>query len=258
MTEEFRSFSEEKKSPKILLWDLETGFNVMNLFSLFQPGKHIHYSAISQERYIICGSIKELGVNRVESVQVDPEDPTNDLLVVEWLLSKISDADAIIAHNGDKFDLKFLNTRALYHRFDPLPPIITIDTLKLAKSKFNFNSNRLDYLGHFLGVGEKIKTDTSLWTKALQGDAKAINDMVKYNRQDVRLLEAVYLKLAPFCDSKLNRALFDEDVCPLCGSSNYEKRGYTTKETLIYQRYKCIDCGKWFQGVKSIHRAEVK
>lgn len=258
MTEESRSFSEENLSPKIYLWDIETGYNIVNLFSLFQPGKHIHYSAIEQERYIICGSVKELGKPGVHSYSVDPNIPTNDYSVVKWLLQALGDADAIIAHNGDKFDYKYLNTRALYHGLDPLPPVIQIDTLKMARSKFYFNSNRLDYLGQFLGVGEKIHVDQKLWAEALVGNSKAISDIVKYNKQDVKLLEQVYLKLAPYCETKLNRALFNDEVCPLCGSENYENRGYSTNRTGVYQRYQCQDCGKWFQGTKSIHRAEVK
>ncbi len=251
--------------PVIKLWDLETGFNVVNLFSLFQPGKYIHYSAIEQERYIICCGVKELGVDEVATFAINDtktwaKDPTNDKELVKWILDELSDADVLIAHNGDHFDMKYINTRAIFWGYDPLPPIPTIDTLKMARGKFNFNSNRLDYLAQFLGVGAKINAPQALWGKALHGDSTAVDSIVDYNIGDVHLLEKVYTKLAPYCPSKLNMALYsdEEEVCPLCGSEDLEKRGFATKKTGVYQRYRCTDCGSWSQGTTSLRRAKVK
>src|SRR5690554_6667888 len=144
------------RKPKIYLWDLETGYNIVNVFSLAVNSKYIPYSALQQERYIICGTVEELGYDNIWTYSVDPKRPIEDQKVVKGLLSKLSEADAIIAHNGDNFDLKFFNTRAVYHGFDLLPNIISIDTLKIARKHFNFNSNRLDYLAKFLGVGKKV------------------------------------------------------------------------------------------------------
>jgi len=247
--------------PKILLLDLETGFNILKLFSLYQPGKTIPYSAIQQERYIICGSIKEFGKDTVWSYHVKPSDPTNDKSVVAMLIKALEDADAVIAHNGDEFDLKYINTRAVYHGLSPLPNIKQIDTLKLARKKFNFNSNRLDYLGQFLKVGKKINAPQSLWSDALTGSAEAIDKLLKYNVQDVRLLEEVYKKIAPFCEASLNHALFAEEgeiVCPLCGSESYQKRGFVPSKTGLYQRYQCKECNHWFQGTTTILKTGVK
>lgn len=252
-------------SPKILIWDIETGYNIVNIFDLLIQGKYIPYTQISQERYIICASFKELGKDKITSLSIAdyPEfvdDPSNDRRLVRDMLEVLKGADAIVAHNGDRFDSKRLNTRAVYWGFDPLPNIITIDTLKIAKNHFNFNSNRLDYLGKFLRVGEKIKVDMlPLWTGALEGSKAAIREIVKYNRQDVILLEKVYQKLAPYAPARLNRALFSEDmVCPLCGSENHQKRGFTYSRTGKYQRFQCSDCKHWFQGTTTLIRTGVK
>ena len=65
-------------------------------------------------------------------------------------------------------------------------------TLKLSRSKFKFNSNKLDYIAKYLGMGEKIKTEFGLWKDiVLNKDKDAMAKMVKYCQQDVRLLEKV-------------------------------------------------------------------
>jgi DNA polymerase elongation subunit (family B) len=250
--------------PKIIIWDIETGYNVVNIFDLLISSKYIPYSQIAQERYIICASFKELGKDKITTLSISnypefSEDPSNDKGLVKDILDYLKDADAIIAHNGDRFDSKRLNTRAVYWGFDPLPNIITIDTLKIAKNHFNFNSNRLDYLGKFLKVGEKIKVDMlPLWTGALNGSKASIREIVKYNRQDVNLLEKVYQKLAPYAPAKLNRALFTDGLCcPLCGSEAAIKDGTRLSRTGLYQRYRCKDCGHPYQGTKTIKQVSL-
>lgn len=249
--------------PKILLYDIETGYNVVNVFSLITAGKYIPYYSIQQERYIICATVKELGKTGFKSWSVlqKNDDPRDDKWVVEELWKELSTADAIIAHNGDNFDLKFLNTRAVYHGLGPLPNLISIDTLKIARKNFNFNSNRLDYLAKFLGVGEKIETTESLWVDAQAGKKSAVRKMVKYNQRDVEILEKVYLKLAPYETAQLNQASMsesDDPICPLCGSENLHSRGNRFTRTGVYQRFHCQDCGHWSQGTRTIRNSTIK
>ena len=238
--------------PAVLFYDLETGFNLATIFSLHHPEKYIPYKAIRKERYIICGSWKWQGQKRVNAVSVldDPSrfdiSPTDDYEVVAKLHSILSTADAIVAHYGDNFDIKFFNTRALYHGFSPIPSVIQIDTCKMAKQKFLFNSNALDYLGQFLGIGKKITTHFQLWLDCFNGKKKAIRGMVKYNKQDVILLEEVYNALAPYCDSKLNNNLFTNNrVCPSCGSSSLTRQGFKYTRVAVKQQVQCKDCGHW-------------
>ena len=76
-------------------------------------------------------------------------------------------ANEMVGHNGDKFDLAWIRTRCLFHKIEMFPAYVTIDTLKIARSKFRFNSNRLNYIADFLGLGQKIKTEYSLWKDIL-------------------------------------------------------------------------------------------
>ncbi len=201
---------------------------------------------------MICAAWKWLNKPRVYSASVldNPEyfaaDPTDDYEVIAKLHEVLSEADAIIAHNGDKFDLKKFNARALYHGFDPISPLVQIDTLKIAKAHFKFTWNALDYLAKYLGVGKKIKTDVDLWLDCLAGKRSAIKKMVKYNKYDVVILEAVYNILAPYAPSKLNLNLFtDKRVCPHCGTDDMQKRGFRYTRTNKWQRLQCNECYSW-------------
>ena len=215
---------------------------------------------LQQERFIICASWKVLGEDEVDSVSIldnrklFKSDPHNDKHVVETLHKMLSAADVIIHHNGNSYDLKFTETRMLFHGLPPLPPIQKIDTLLVAKHRFMFNSNKLDYLAKFLGLGEKIQTDYKLWLRVLQGDKSAIEEMVVYNKHDVKLLEEVYLKLRPYINDHPHAQLFEPGErldCPRCGSKHTKKNGYHSANTRIYQRYYCLDCKGPFRDNKS-------
>lgn len=246
---------------KILFWDIETGYNVANIFSLYQ--KYVPFEALQSERYIICASFKDRSGKRVQSVSLlgDRErfrnDPTDDFYVVSRTHEILSAADAVIAHYGDSFDMKFFNARCIYHGLPPVKDLIQVDTHKMAKKKFLFNSNKLDYLGEFLGVGRKITTARDLWTRCLAGNASAVREMVAYNKQDVLLLEKVFERLSPYCATKLNLAVGAGDiVCPSCGSCRMTKQGLKRTTTRVYQQYKCNACGRWSSSTKSEKKAK--
>lgn len=242
----------EKSKPLIYVWDLETSFNKAAIFSIFN--KFLPFSAITQERYIICGSYKKLdspsvySVSQLQDMERFKRDPSDDYFVVKELHKALSKADALIAHHGDAYDIKFFNTRAMYNGLPPLHNIITIDTRKIAKNKFYFNSNKLDYLGKFLGCGMKIKTGEQLWHDCLNGDVKAVERMVEYNVEDVLLLERIYKKLAPYAPAKMNFNIFNRDSCPSCGSINIVKKGFEYTRVNKYQGYGCKSCGHRFRS----------
>lgn len=239
--------------PRILLWDIETTHNVVAKFSLRE--EYVPHTNIIQERYIVSAAWKILGDPKVHSVSVldDPEryakNPHDDFYVVQKLHLEMEKADLIVAHNGDKFDTRWLAGRILFHNLPPLPPIPSIDTYKVAKHAFDLNSYRLDYIGKYLGLGGKKSTPPGLWLKVLQGDRKAIETMLVYNRRDVRLLEDVFKRLRGFVPAHLNLQLIDPDHkgCPRCGSTQVQSRGEHRSITQVYQRFQCVSCGGWFR-----------
>lgn len=241
--------------PKILIWDIETTHNVVASFDL--RDEYTPHTNIIQERYVVCACWKFLGEKKVYSVSTldDPKryakNPHDDYHVIKTLHEVLSESDVIVAHNGDAFDKKYLETRILFHGLPALPPITSIDTYKVAKSRFKFNSNRLDYLGKFLGFGGKKSTPPGLWLDVLKGDPKAIQTMVDYNKRDVTLLESIFLKLRPYIQNHISRELFGKVGCPRCGSHKIQSRGVHRAITKIYQRFQCQSCSGWFRQLKA-------
>ncbi len=180
------------------------------------------------------------------------KDKHSDKELVHKLWELFNEADLIIGQNSDKFDIRKANTRFLYHGLTPPEPYKTVDTLKLARRYFAFNSNKLDDLGDFLGLGRKVKTGGfDLWLGVMAGDEKAWDRMRKYNKQDVVLLEKIYNKFKPWHTAHPNITIKQtnvEPLCPACGSQKVQKRGYNYLMAYRTQRYLCTACGKWSKG----------
>jgi DNA polymerase elongation subunit (family B) len=238
------------KEPKIILWDIETTPIKAYTWDLYP--KYLSHDKIDEDWSIICAAWKELGSKKTKAVSI--QNVGDDYEVVKTLRDVLKDADIIIHHNGDRFDLKKLNTRLIFHNLPPLPKIHTIDTLKEARKVFAFTSNRLDYLAKFL-VGEgKIHTDMTLWLDILKGSKKALKYMVEYNKVDVVRLEQVYEKLKPFMKNHPHvGALAGHDrncSCRNCGSNHLKKNGLrVTAAGLMRQEWQCQDCGSYMRTV---------
>ncbi len=159
--------------------------------------------------------------------------------LVGALHSVLSEADILVAHNGDSFDLK--KAKAKFIQFGMKPPALnrSVDTKKIAKSQFAFNSNSLNDLGVTLGLGKKIDTGGfELWLGCMRNDKKSWALMESYNKQDVALLEKVYLKFRAWAPTHPNVAtLADRDGCPSCGSENVTSQGTRVTTKRKYQRY---------------------
>jgi DNA polymerase elongation subunit (family B) len=244
--------------PRILVWDIETSPMIVTTWGLYEP--HLSHDNILQESILISAAWKWFGEKQVYADSISPRRPKDDRGLITRLRKVLLEADVLVAHNGDRFDLRKFNGRAIFHGLKPLPKIATIDTLKIARRIFHFNSNRLDYLGKFLCGTGKIPTTYDLWLKVMDGDEEALAKMVRYNKADVLVLEKVYERLRPFIKNHPNSALYSGvTCCPTCGSNEFQRRGYLYQETTKRQRYQCSspECGAWFSG-KFLGRAEVK
>ena len=243
------------KKPRILLLDLETVPHVGTFWQLKVDG-YLSPQNILREAYILCAAWKWLGKKKIHAaksrVRTDLADNAAfpDMPVLKALHQAFSQADAIVAQNGDDFDIPWVWSRVLLAGLGPLPPVIQIDTLKILRKHFNFPSNKLDYVAQRLGCGKKLKTDFDLWLNVMKGDPAAYAKMIRYNKHDVRLLEKVYRKLAPFTPARLNAALFSDDeerTCPspTCGKRTLVRRGTAYTTTRPWRRYQCSTCGHW-------------
>lgn len=232
-------------SKKIICWDVETTPGIFATWSL--TPEYIPHEGILKDWSLICVSWKILGEKEVQTATITK--PDDDLLVVKKVYEAFKDADLLVAHNGDKFDVKKLNTRIIYHGLDPLPPIQTLDTMKELKKVAAFTSNSLDYECKFLGLGEKKKTRFNMWLKIREGDKVALKEMVDYNRHDVLLLEKLYLRTRKYFPNPPSMASTEGISCVTCGSKDITSQGTrTTKAGMVYPRFKCNACRSWFQG----------
>lgn len=175
--------------------------------------------------------------------------PENDEALSKVLWNLLNTADIVIAHNGDRFDLPKANTRFISHGLPPTSPYRTIDTLKIARARFKFDSNKLDDLGRYLRVGRKLPhTGFHLWKGCMSGDRRSWALMKKYNGQDVVLLEKVYYLLRAWHPTHPSLAQGAAGVCPKCRSTRIHKRGFSYTARSRKQRFNCADCSGWHDG----------
>lgn len=178
----------------------------------------------------------------------------NDKNLMNDIWRVLDDADIVAAHNGQAFDIKKINARFIINGLDAPSSYDVVDTLKVAKRYFKFDSNSLDDLGRYLGEGEKVSTGGfGLWTSCMAGDPDSWDRMKEYNKHDVDLLEKIYLRLRPFMDNHpdVNTVTGDfskTPACHTCGSSRVQKRGFAFTKTGRKQRYQCGDCSSWSTG----------
>lgn len=246
---------------KILLFDIETAPNRGYTWGKYEQD----VIEFDQEWYMLSFAYKWFGDRKVKALALPDyngyiRNKTDDAQLIADLWKLFDEADIIIGHNGDAFDVKKANARFLFHGLPPPSPYKTIDTLKLARKYFKMNTNRLDDVAKYLGIGRKLQTSGwTLWKQCMEGDLRAWHKMKSYNRQDVVLLDEVYKQLRPWMHNHPNVNMVDEKemACPACGSQDLQKRGFGYTQVGKYQRYVCT-CGKWSKGAPIRMSIEVR
>lgn len=246
------------QKPKILAFDIET----RPLLGYTWGTHEQDVIKVVQDWCILSFACKWVGEKKTEvyalpDFNLYKKDPNNDIELVKKLHEKFNEADVLLAQNGDAFDVKKVNARFLYHGMTPPSPYSTIDTLKIARKAFNLTSNKLGYIGQYIGLGGKEDTGGfKLWDDCLNGDMSAWKKMKLYNKRDVELLEQIYYRLLPWIKSPILGAYSTDGstVCPYCTSKNIQKRGFAATRSQWYQQYWCKDCNGWFRGRASIGR----
>lgn len=200
-------------------------------FSLY-PDSINHEGILTGESIIcICWKILEQKAIYSTSILDDPKrfkkDVNDDYVVLKKIREVLEDATMVIGHNLKKFDYKKINARLIFHGLDPLPnSIIQLDTLTEVRKVASFPSNRLDYLAKLLTGEGKTETSRGLWFRVLKGDKEAVKEMTKYCKNDVQILEDVYLKIRPYIKNHpVVDPEFRQETCHKCGSDQLIKRG---------------------------------
>lgn len=236
--------------PKVLFYDIETSPCLAWVWSKWVDGSVID---MHSSWYIMCVAWKwahqrKVHVAALPDYESYAEDPENDYHVVAKLWDLFDQADIVIAHNGDKFDMRKANARFLKQGLGAPSPVNQVDTLKVARKYFLFDSNRLDDLGKALDLGRKTPTGGfTLWRECMEGKKSAWDTMKKYNKQDVALLEDVYLAMRPWMRNHPSLNLIADEPwgCPICNApvSKLTKRGFKHTKVSRFQQWQCAECG---------------
>lgn len=232
---------------KKLFIDIETSPNTAYVWGLFK--ETIPLARLIESSEILCYSAKWYKEDKVFFDSIFYNDTTSMLEGIHRLLD---DADEVVHYNGRAFDIPCLNKEFLLNGIDPPAPYKQTDLLLVARNKFRFTSNKLDYVAQQLGLGKKHETDFKLWVDCMNKDPVAWKKMEEYNKNDVILLEKVYEKFAAWIGSSANYGLYENStiLCPTCGSTSYQRRGFAYTKSRKYRRYHCKSCGSWFRDTK--------
>lgn len=239
---------------RILLIDIE------NLAHLIWAWDTYETNAIEIERpgHLLSMAYKWLGEKKTYCIaQCDyksykpKSDDDSKLCNDIWEL--LDQADVIIGHNAQNFDIKKINYRFMINGLEPTSSYKVVDTLTSLRRIAKAPSAKLDMLGKDFKLGRKVEHEGwELWKKCYLGDMEAWAKMKKYNVQDVILLEKWYLKLRPWIANhpNLNLILGTLENCPKCGVGRefLTKKGHRFNQTTTVQMYWCKNCGSRVHG----------
>lgn len=240
---------------RILLLDIETAPHMVAAWGLF--GQNIPIDRILKPGYTLCWAAKWLGEDEVMFDSVHQSTPKQMLRRIHKLLEE---ADAVVHYNGKSFDIPTLNKDFVKYGLDEPMPFKNIDLLDTVRSRFRLASNKLDFVLQYFGLGEKQKhKGMSMWLACMEGDDEAWESMEAYNKQDVTELEKLYTHLLPWIRNHPNMSVFfEERVCPRCGGSHVNKKGFEITNAGKYQRYRCMTCKYPFRDNENLVRLTPK
>lgn len=246
---------------KILILDIETK---PPLLYAWPPLYDLHAGVeqVQERGRMICFAAKWLGQKKV-MFHSEYKDGFEDM--VQVCRDLLDEADLVVHFNGQSFDEKHMATE-IWLLKAPLPsPFQRWDLKTLVQKNFRLDSNKLAYVSRVLDIGEKLKHEGwALWQGWIDGDPKYIRIMERYNRKDVTLTEELLLEVWDYLPVRIPNPLEDaetgvvQDLCPYCGSDHREKRGFHYTTVSKYQRYRCLDCGRYYRDTKRLAGATTK
>ena len=239
---------------KLLVLDIETRpakvytFQLLNtnigIEQVLEPGAIIAVGA----RWLDGTKEYYAAVDYKDGVEVNPKQRRK---MLEMAHSLLSESDAVITFNGDRFDLQKLRGEFAVHGLPPLCPTTSID-VRRTTSAMGFTSGKLAHVGPLLGCGRKRKHDGfTLWSDYLLGTAAARKEMKLYNLQDVHVLADVYKKVRPYIKNHPNLG-YHSDSCPVCGSLKEQRKGKPRFTPYFkVEQMQCRECQSWFDGKRT-------
>jgi hypothetical protein len=230
--------------PKILILDIETAPGLAYFWSRFDKYA-IPLERVLKPTRVICWAAKWLGERGIEFAS--EYDRGGSRRMFKRVHSLLSEADAVVTFNGDKFDLPRLNGAFVEYGLGPIPPLASIDIHKTAR-KLGLISSSLQFIAKLMKIGKKVEhAGLPLWIGWDNRQAAERAKMKEYNEGDVRLTEGVYKGLRPYITNhpRLYPKAKDKVLCGDCGSSDVQFRGNYHSKERSYRRFICKFCGRW-------------
>lgn len=244
---------------KILALDMELSPNIADVWGLWN--NNVSLSQLRESQQIICFGAKWVGKKRFYFRSIHHDDKKT---MLDELWKLVDEADAILGWNSRGYDMKHARREWIENGYPPPSPVKHIDLMLTARSQMKFPSNKLDYVAQrLIGEGKVHHEGHELWVKCMAGDDKAWAKMKQYQKQDVFMLEPLYEKFKAWIPNHPNVGLYgnsDSPVCPACGSTNLQSRGFARQEAGVYRRYQCQEegCGKWSRSVKRENTTDLR
>lgn len=160
---------------------------------------------------------------------------------------RLDRAQIVVGHNFDRFDRRHLHGAFIEAGLPAPSPYKVVDTLKVARAEFAFESNTLDALCRRFGIVAKSgRYSAAVARAASAGDPDAQAQIEAYNGGDIDATEALYDYLRPWIKNhphNANGTGDDRPVCNRCWSSDMTRQGYVLASVIAYTGYRCSVCG---------------
>lgn len=234
-------------SAKILHLDIETAPNLAYVWGLHK--EFIPLERLIEPGRILCWSAKWHGKKGIYFGSEWDEGEYEEDDFLERLHTLMSEADAIVTYNGNKFDLPKINGEIVKRKLPPLPPTPSIDLYSTCR-RLGYPSGKLAFVTRHLGLGGKAQhAGFDTWVGAMEGIESDRRVMERYNKQDVRLLERLYTVIRPYIKNHPHLGSAERaGSCPACNHAGVQRRGTRRTRTTVVERLNCTGCGHWFSG----------
>jgi DNA polymerase elongation subunit (family B) len=240
------------KTPRTLIWDLESSLLEGYFFRIWQ--ENIPMRRIKKQAHLLSASFA-FNDGQVQGYRLTPEQVKtgDDFDVVCKVVEAVNNCDLMVTFNGKRFDVKLLNTRALFWGLPPVKAPKHIDLFEQSKRVFKFPSNSMQNVSMYLGENGKLETSGSnLWERCAEWEnyeecEKALIEMVTYGNQDIEATRDLYKRFQGWMKGVPNLGVITNEVtenktlrCIHCGSDNVfplDQKTYTSVSS--FDLYRC-------------------
>lgn len=246
-----------KPAPRTLIWDLESSLLEGYFFRIWQ--ENIPMRRIKKQAHLLSVSFA-FNDEPVQGYRLTPEQVKtgDDFDLVCKMAEAVNNCDLMVTFNGKRFDVKLLNTRALFWGLPPVKSPKHIDLFEQSKRVFKFPSNSMQNVSMYLGENGKLETSGSnLWERCSEWEnydecEKALIEMLTYGNQDIEATRDLYKRFQGWMKGVPNLGTITNEVtenktlrCVHCGSDDIfpmDKKTYTTVSSFDLYRCSNADC----------------